>query len=274
MTGWQPLSVRSGRRSPEEPFEGVPAHMRHSLEEWLRTRFGWHNRGGGMNDQSMATLAASLRIPVNRTYEIGGVSDQLIAALNRDEDLYLDSLDASLHLSRGAGANELGRILETAGSVWTVNSGGNGLERRVDATAKDAFLDVVGVGDVASEELSSAWAAVYGRNPNPSDGWDHAIKAVEEVLIPLVVPKQDKANLGHVTGQLKANPSNWSFGLPENDVRTNGETLEGMIRHIWPNPDRHGGAERRTPTQDETEAVLQIAVTIIKLCRGKLIKTT
>lgn len=274
MTGWQPLSVRRGRRSPEEPYEGVPAHMRYSLEKWLRTRFGWNNRGAGMNDQFMATLATSLRIPVTRTSKTGGISDQIIAALNRDEDLYLDSLDACLHLSGGSGANDLRRMLETGGSVWTVNSEGTGLECRVDATTKEAFLDAVDVADAASEEIASAWTAVYGRNPDPSDGWDHAIKAVEEVLIPLVVPKQTKANLGHVAGQLKANPSGWSFGLTANDVRSNGETLEGMIRHIWPNSDRHGGTGGRAPTQDEAEAVLQIAIAIIKLCRGKLVKTT
>lgn len=272
MTGWQPLSVRRGRRNPDEPYEGVPAHLRHPLEEWLRTRFGWHNRGGGMNNQFMATLAATLRIPVTRTHEIGGISDQIISAINRDEDLYLDCLDASLYLSNSADPRELKRILETGGSVWTVNSAGNGLERRVDATTKEAFLNVVSAADKASEEIAAAWAAVYGRNPDPSDGWDHSIKAVEEVLIPLVVPNQNKANLGHVAGQLKANPSKWSFGLPENDIRGNGETLEGMIRHIWPNPDRHGGSQKRTPTQGETEAVLQLSIAIVELCRGRLAK--
>ncbi|WP_297660775.1 hypothetical protein, partial [Pseudonocardia sp.] len=75
-----------------------------------------------------------------------------------------------------------------------------------------------------------------------------------------------------VYGQLKSNPSVWSFSLAANDLRGNGETLEGMIRHIWPNPDRHGGTEGRAPTQNEAEAVLQIAITIINLCRGRLIK--
>ncbi|MFI0449769.1 hypothetical protein [Actinomadura sp. 6N118] len=92
------------------------------------------------------------------------------------------------------------------GSVWTVNSAGKGLERRVDETTTDAFLRAIAPADMASAEIAAAWAAVYGRNPDPSDGWDHAIKAVEELLIPIVVLNQQKANLGGVAGELKANP--------------------------------------------------------------------
>ena len=270
--GWQRLSTRTGSRRPDELYEGVPVHLRHPLEEWIRTRFGWHNRGPrGMNDQFMATVASTLRIPVARTHEIGGISSQIFNAINRDEALYLNCVDLCLYLSR-SGAGDLESILDTGGSVWTVNTAKDGLERRVDATTKSSFVQATSPADQASKELAEAWAAVYGRSPDPSDGWDHSIKAVEALLIPLVVPNQSKPNLGHVAGQLKSDPSRWSFGLPANDARGNGETLEGMIRHIWPNPDRHGGASQRPPTQEEAEAVLQVAIAIIELCRGKLVK--
>ncbi|MFC5823644.1 hypothetical protein [Nonomuraea insulae] len=95
---------------------------------------------------------------------------------------------------------------------------------------------------------------------------------MEELLIPIVIPNKLKANLGGVAGELKANPSKWSFNLPANDARGNGETLEGMIRHLWPNPDRHGGGAKRSPTQSEAEAVVQMAIAIIELCRGRLTK--
>ena len=70
----------------------------------------------------------------------------------------------------------------------------------------------------------------------------------------LVIPNVAKPNLGGVAGELKANPTLWTFDLPANDVRNNGETLEGLIRHSWPSPDRHGGANKRPPTQSEAEA--------------------
>jgi hypothetical protein len=258
-------------RNPDELYEGVPDHLRRPLEHWIEGLFGWRSPGG-MNDQFMATVASALRIPVAQTHQLGGIRSQILAASNRDQDLYLDCVDLCLHLTRGTDLASLKQALEVGGSAWTVNSAGDGLERLVDVTTKEASLRAMDAGDAASDELRAAWRAVYGRDQNPSDGWDHAIKAVEEVLIPLVVPNQQKPNLGGVAGELKANPSKWSFGLLANGERNNGETLEGMIRHIWPNPDRHGGAEKRAPMQAEAEGVLQLAITIVELCRGKFVK--
>ena len=272
-TDWQPLSVRSGKREPDGPYEGMPIHLQHSVGEWLRGRFGWFKPGGGLNNDLMAQVAASLRIPVQRTYKPGGISDQIFAAIEKDEDLYLDCLDATLHISRGGSANTLSEALRVGGSVWTVREDRRGLERRVSESTAASYSRSIQANDDSSNELKEAWAAVYGRNPNPSDAWDHAIKAIEDLLIPVITPKMIKANLGSVAGELKAHPELWTFGLPGNGERNNGETLEGLIRHIWPNPDRHGGSSKRAPTQDEAEAAVQIAVLIVGICRDRLIKT-
>jgi hypothetical protein len=270
--GWQPLSVRRGRRDPESPFEGIPPHLQHPVGEWLRGQFGWHD-SSGMNDFLMATVASACRIPVRSTYNSGGISEQIFEAIERDEDLYLDCLDVTLHVGGGRGnADGLTRVLQVGGSVWTVGESKHGLERRVSEATGQAFALAVAVSDPVAEELKQAWSAVFGRNPDSSDAWDHAIKAVEELLIPIVVPKVEKANLGTVAGELKTNPQNWNFGLPSNGGRGNGETLEGLIRHIWPNPDRHGGPTNRQPTPEEAQAAVQIAIVIVGLCRGRLVK--
>jgi hypothetical protein len=223
-----------------------------------------------MNNQLMATVASACRIPIQRTHAIGGISDQIFAAIERDESLYLDCVDITLKITSGANSATLDSALRFGGSVWGVGADGMGLERRVPESAARAFDSAKTPGDSAAEELISAWAAAYGRNPDPSDSWDHAIKAVEELLIPLVVPKVAKANLGSVAGEIGANPTKWDFGLESNAGRTNGETLEGLLRLIWPNPDRHGGASKRAPTQDEAEAAVAVAVLIVNLCRGRL----
>lgn len=268
---WTRLSVRRGIAESDGPYEGVPPHLHHTVGAWLRNRFGWNSQKG-MNNILMSEIASGLRIPVVRTHMPGGISDQIFGALETDGDLYLDCLDLTLHLGRGQVASNLDSILRTGGSAWRVNDTKTGLVRRADEATTDEYQRALSPGDAASSELREAWAAVYGRNPNPSDAWDHAIKAAEEVTIPLVIPKVPKANLGGVAGELKANPTLWTFDLPANGDRNNGELLEGLIRHIWPNPDRHGGASKRQPTQSEAEAAVQVAVTIVNLCRGRLTK--
>ncbi|MDN3496918.1 hypothetical protein QL996_13330 [Planococcus sp. APC 4015] len=225
-----------------------------------------------MHNSFMQTLSASLRIPVRATYETGGISDQILSALHSDRDLYLDALDATLYL-RTARAAPLRQTLLVGGSVWTVSDDGKSLQRRVDETAAAAFRQALAPGDSASHELTAAWTAAFGRTPNPSDAWDHAIKAVEEVLIPLVIPKVAKANLGGVAGELAAS-SRWQLApTTSSSSSDDGSTLEAMLRLIWPNPDRHGGGAKRTPTQSEVEVVVHLAVALVEMGRnGRLTK--
>lgn len=267
---WQPLSVRSGKRAPEQPHEGIPDHLKHPVREWLMIVSGWHS-GKGVNASFVRTLANRCRIPIESTESYENVAE-VIAAVQQDEELYLDVIDAALDLSSGANAYILGNALKVGGSVWAIREDKCGLVRRVSESAESAFDMAVSATDAVSEELRLAWGAAFGRNPDASDAWDHAIKAVEDLLIPILIPKVPKPNLGGVAGELKNNPSAWVFGVPGNVGRTNGETLEGLIRHIWPNPDRHGGTSKREPTQAEAEAVVQIAVLIVNLCRGRLKK--
>lgn len=271
MSEWKPLSVRTGVREDSGPFEGVPPHMLQPVHGWLSYALGSRN-------DRVQTLANAVRVPLPINY-----ADYLFRAywarIEGSEESILDTVDALLKMAPDVyegfekWAEKLENILLAGGSVWTVNTDLDGLERRVAQTSSDAFQQAVAPGDDAAEELSTAWALAYGRNPDPSDAWDHAIKAVEATLIPIVVPNKAKATLGDVAGVLKSTPSSWSFGLPGAPGHENGAALEALIRHIWPNPDRHGGGSNtRVPSQTEAESVVQIAVLLVNLCRGRLIK--
>ena len=166
---------------------------------------------------------------------------------------------------------ERDRTLARGGSIWWATA--HGLERRVDPTVTAAFESATGTGDVASAELTEAWIRAYGRDPDPSDAWDHAIKAVEAILIPIVVSEQDKPQLGHVIGALDRRGHLWRLGLPGADAGQSVAPLVAMLRLMWPNPDRHGGSpeHHRVPTIEETRSVVHLAVTIAQWGREGMI---
>ena len=93
---------------------------------------------------------------------------------------------------------EVERILAVSRSVWKATE--EGLVHRSDPTNEAALKLVTATPGSATTELKEAWEKAHARYPNPGDAWDHAIKAVEAVLIPIVIPLKDKPNLGGVIG--------------------------------------------------------------------------
>ena len=267
MSNFQRLSVREGKSPVPTLVEGVPIQLKTPLRSWLEVRFGFSAFYASIDETALlheVAVASGLTVLGKGSHLL----TSFFAACESDDDAYLDALDALLAFSKNNGANQLERLLALGNSAWRVRADARGLERRVDHTATAEFLAAAAPADSASEELKAAWNAIYGTSPDPSDGWDHAIKAVEDALIPLVVPNKAKATLADVAGQLKASPSKWHLDLnPGADPDHAVATLEGMLRLMWPNPDRHGGAERQAPELAQSAAVLHLAVALVQWAR-------
>ena len=100
------------------------------------------------------------------------------------------------------------------------------------------------------------------------------------MLIPIVVRNQAGAHMGHVIGQLDRQGEQWNTLLrfnqttpPVNPPTTSVRALVGMLRLLYPNPDRHIGPDHRVPTTEEARAVVQLAVTIVQWARdGQILK--
>jgi hypothetical protein len=264
MSDWQPLSVRRGIKAIPSMEEGIPPTLNTSLEHWLREAW-WNAISRDMSHlELLLNVAISTGIQVN-TMDREYVQAAIIDACVRNSDVFLDVLDATLVETQGNNGQALAQILARGKSVWTVSSDEKSLVQRVDPTATGAAVLASTPSDDAANELREAWDKAYGRQTDASDAWDHSIKAVEALYIPLTVGKKEKANLGSAAGELKANASNWKFVL--GDIRT----VEGMMRFIWPNPDRHAGADRKVPTDEEARAVVHTAVTLVQWARDGLI---
>lgn len=261
---WQRLSVRTGAQQPTGPYDGVPEHLIHPLINWIRIFF-YAPQGRVGNLQFLQYLSLHLRLVVPPDAEEEDLLSHLLTRCVQDSDFCLDLLDSMLQacpIDMNM-RQELELLLNIGGSVWTLAPDQKTLVKRVDDSAIQQFERVTAPADSASKELHEASAKAYGRHPNASDAWDHAIKALEDILIPIVCPTKVKANLGGVAGDLKAQPGRWRL-LLENFQGV--ETLEAMLRLLWPNPDRHDGAERRNAelAEAKAKAAVQLAVTIVQ----------
>ncbi len=183
----------------------------------------------------------------------------------RDRDLYLRLIDWGL-FQRQAGADELAAMLERAGSVWTVAPDKRGLSRRVLPAAQDAVELVVSAKDKAAELIGTAWRAIYGREPNPTDGFNRAVKAVEAVACPVIVPDDKGATLGRAIGELRANKTRVAtvFRSPRGTDPV--DAVLAMMQLVWTNNYARHAADPSVPldvTQAEAEAALHVAVTLV-----------
>lgn len=263
---WQPLSVREGRRAAPALSESFSPAATQSLIYWLEGKFGYRTAGKTRDYDRLVmsiALVCDIALDPRRAFEVS-LMRQLLNVVARNDDLMLDVLDATLARTTG-GRDDLRDTLRDAASVWTVRDDGAGLIRRVEPTASAAYRQATSERDAASAELAEAWAAMYGINPNYSDAWDHAIKAMETALVPIVAPNNPRATLGTVTSELEKGVKFVKFGLGPVS------TLGGMTRLAWPNPDRHGGDKSRAPEELETSAVVHLAVAVVQWARTGVI---
>ena len=270
MADWQRLSVRDGRKAPVELSASFNPPATVALVHWLEGSFGYRDSFGGIRDKLIIDVALAVETAVNpRNYQVPPMR-QLLNQVEQDDELMLDVLDAVLHLGNlhASTVAELKAVLKQAFSIWTVADINTALERRVTDGLHDAYRGAISANDEIALDLQEAWTQVYGLTPNPSDAWDHAIKALESALVPLVAPKNRRATLGTVITELQREPEGVHF-----DLGTTPD-LARTLRFAWPNPDRHGGSEQRTPSEREAAAVVHLAITVVEWQRRGVIHSS
>lgn len=164
--------------------------------------------------------------------------------------------------------NLLDRILTDAGSVWRVCQQPLSLQRRLDPADLDAAQGAVRAAADASRpeggsDLAQAWEAAYGRSPNPSEAYRLAIRAVEHVALPVVLPKDQAGTLGKARARVAQSPEKWRVEVGQG---VDGQTLAGLMGALWHGQDdRHGGGPNyAATTQTQAEGAVQIAVLLMR----------
>ncbi|GEM_PF-1173931 len=161
----------------------------------------------------------------------------------------------------------LNLILKESGSKWIAVPGGQHtatFEERVNETAQEAYAATVSEAtNLSGDFLKRAWSAGFGRNPNPSEAYNNAIKAMEAAAWPIVTPQNNSATLGHIIGELKANPGKWQSALREAEVNLGVGVIRQSMQVVWEgHSDRHGTGTPQDISQEAAEQSIFTAVTV------------
>ncbi|GAA5065502.1 hypothetical protein [Nocardia callitridis] len=267
---WQSFNDRNAGRSADPAwYEGVPEWLEYPLREWLSSRLVVNN---GWRQQVMARLRYIPRVRYWYGFNAQGVPTHSL----------LEWVDATLHVMTHRSSyrdrlipryvGEVDAVLRDGRSVWKVGASGDALERRHDSTvtaaARDTTESAVRAGrDAGATHLRAAWDAAYRFHPDPSTAYREAILAVEAAAIPVVVPNQADATLGHVLGQLNQQGHLYQMAINDRSgVSLPITVVVQLIRLLWDgHTDRHEGVTRAVPiTREAAQMATHAAVTLVQ----------
>ena len=252
---------------------GVPPHMSPSLLGWVWSMVRDHDLEGYVQANKGGSKLRTV-------YEATTMNDDLMLDVVDSILQHLPALDESgdyvtqnkLRVLVAA----LQSILTESSSAYAVDfSDGMRLVLRVDQTARQACDDLDEQDGGASELLRTAWSTTFSRNPNPSGSYRDAVLAVESVACQAFIPDDQQPSLGKAIGQLRGDLATWTVATLDNQQQASAETLLAMLETVWLNHQRHLGADgssAQPATQDEAEAVLFLAVTIVQWFERGLVK--
>jgi hypothetical protein len=252
---------------------GVAPYMSPSLLGWVWSMVRDHDLEGYVQAKQGGSKFKTV-------YEAATMNDDLMLDVVDSILQHLPSLDESgdyvtqnkLRVLVAA----LQSILAESSSAFAVDfSDGMRLIQRVDKTAEQASDDAVERDGHASGLLKTAWSATFNRDPNPSSSYRDAMLAVESVACHAFTPGDQQPSLGKAIDHLQRTLTTWTVATLDDQQQASAETLLAMLKTVWQNYQRHLGADgspAQSVTQDEAEAVLFLAVTIVQWFERGLVK--
>ncbi|QUR68152.1 hypothetical protein [Mycobacterium spongiae] len=276
---WLPLGIEGDEAVTfTAPWTEIPDWFQESLWKWIAGILLRRNSYGGEGSFDAPRIRQAERVlHVTLPHlEDHNVNSGPGALRERYDQLgpaallaFVDFLMSDLPV-RHAYLDILEQILVEAGSGWRVSTraGKSGLVKRLPAGVTDATAAIVQRGK-GGKRLAEAWEAAFGINPNPSQAYRLAVKAVEAASAPVVIPKDPDPSMGKVIGRML---QGGQFRLPHLREEPNGVTSHDVLLYNlkqlwWGQHDRHDGLpESSLPddvTQDEAESAVLLAVTLV-----------
>lgn len=258
---YTPLRARHGMdpREYTARTKDVESHLRQPLWDWCTQHiFDDHYR------------AVRPRL-VSVTLRMEECSPSALAnATNNDPNLLLDMVDCLLRFGEFSDRDDpelvwLEQVLNAGGSAWRVAPDGKSLIERTLEVERAAIKLAAQGDDQIAADINAAWNAAWRREePSAVEAYTAAVKAIEGVLAPIVIPDDLIPSLGKMIPALRDKPEKW-------DTRFRGvetvEALVAMLDEVWRLQHRHGGGVGVPNTLDEARDAVSIAVAVVGLCR-------
>lgn len=276
MSGWRPLSRRGQPDATlDEPTEGLPPYLAQPVAKWLADVT---TENGYTRDTALTNL--QLRFKLDVPLDARDPRMDLVNRVFQDETFGLDVVDYVLHhitqfTGRYERSNEVAAkiavVLHLGGSAWEVSAVQDSdpvafrLSRRAVGPIREV-IESLSPSTRAHSHLVEAWNRLSGRNPDESGAYREAIRAVEAVAKPIVLPDNQRATLGTMIVAMRDKPEKWSTTLGTiNQVRE-------LMEAVWTGQlDRHGTDDETVPlnvSPEETDAAFAICLNLVRLFAG------
>lgn len=259
---WVPIG-ESPLTEPPALVPGVPKWLRPEVGQFLGRSA--HHRAHWLTEYRLTRRDGSDHAEV---FEHVDWVD-LVDVLGEDESLNLVDFVLRHGDPNRQHVSELGHWLQVGGSMWQVGTrnGHPGLEKRMPDTIRELATEAMQAPAGAGELLADAWAAVFGRQPDPEAAYAKTVKAVEAAAVPLINGEYRKATLGSVIKRLN-DRNEWNLGFRRDGAEVDsGATIRSMMETIWRgHADRHAGQHDYEPsTQSDAESAVVLATALIYL---------
>jgi hypothetical protein len=280
---WRPLSTR-GKDDPrfDSPSEGLPAWLKGPVLQWVQGSF---REAGTIAEQTNAldALQLAFRLEAPLTGQAAERRNDLIRRMRQDDEFALDVLDWMLHhwnlfvapWTSAGWSNTLNNLLRQGGSAWevtAVDDFASQLTRRAVGPVVEVLEQTATDAARAHAHLASAWSKLTGRNPDPSGVYREAIRAVEAVAKPIILPKDNLATMGLMIAALRDKPEKWTTTLGRvDDIRAQMEAVHrGQL-------DRHGTDDESVPlnvSPEEADAAFSTCLNLTRWFVGHHVAST
>jgi hypothetical protein len=261
----------------DEPSEGLPAWLQGPVFDWVNRSL--RRNDGGVKTEALTALQLAFRLepPLDERLDKRYALNDLLARMRRDEVFALDVIDWMLHHHRLVNTNPYGaqrwseslsEVLREGGSIWEVLADDDHyrLSHRTVGPVVEVLEHTATEATRAHHHLATAWSKLAGRNPDPSGAYREAVRAVEAVAKPIILPANDRATLGQMIAALREKPEKWTVTIGSvGDIRAQMEAVwRGQL-------DRHGTDDATVPlnvSPEEADAAFSNCLNLTRWFAG------